>query len=962
MFLVLIPVLANAQGLPAIRNYTAEEYGAHNRNFDIEIGEEGTVYVANFEGLLYYDRAQWRIIHTPSINRLTVVYRAENDTIWVGGYNYFGRIQKKGNGDICLERIGKPDLFHGEVMEIYEDKGKVLFVVDDQRIYEVNGKDVRVVNTTDITFNSGLSPDILDVEAIKQGKDFAVMGDITQTLSLGGGLKVQVKNGHGLIITDESDKILYTITEDNGLCSNAVAYVEYDEHGLLWGATDHGVFSVELPSAYSLFLPKDGLTGEVHTIIEWRNQMFVGTNNGLFRMEGRRFVPYQGINTCCWKLLECEHGLLAATSNGVYLFSADGSSRQLTTDMSLELMTDGDDLYIGQQNSVVLYRQGQPPRKICDVEQVTKIYKDHDCSIWLQNVYGEIYVRQVGKDAFLSYQSDAAGRMAATLVPMGDRVEVISATATEPFPYPAFSTMDGMGVTWLTDNVGKQLCQWKYGKRFTGWETLLYPYHDMTVSALYYRQHKIWIGGDNMLAVIDTDKHHLTKLTAEPHLLIRSVTLGSDSVLWGGYGQQPEQLPSLASDERTLRFSYALDYAPLTGSTLYRYKLNDENWSAWSNEHEAEFLNLPYGSYTLTVQACMADGRLSEETTIAFSISYPFFMRWYMVCLYGVLLCLLIWAYFRQRIRMLREDKIKLERIVQERTSEVVKQKDEIEEKSNRLEKALADLGNAQNELIRQEKMATVGKLTQGLIDRILNPLNYINNFSKLSEGLLKDIEANIEDDKDNISQENYEDTVDVLRMLHGNLQKVSEHGQNTTRTLKAMEEMLKDRTGGYVDTDLKPILTQDEAMLNNYYAKERDQYHIRMTFSVPDERLPLHGNPELLSKTIMSILGNAVYAVVKKAQRQAYDAEVSLRLTQTDGTYILKIRDNGIGIEETIIDKIFDPFFTTKTTGEAAGTGLYLSHEVIQNHGGDITVESVKNEYSEFTVTLPVLTPIPNT
>ena len=73
-----------------------------------------------------------------------------------------------------------------------------------------------------------------------------------------------------------------------------------------------------------------------------------------------------------------------------------------------------------------------------------------------------------------------------------------------------------------------------------------------------------------------------------------------------------------------------------------------------------------------------------------------------------------------------------------------------------------------------------------------------------------------------------------------------------------------------------------------------------------------------------------------------------------TDGKYVLKIRDNGIGIEEKILSKIFDPFFTTKTTGEAAGVGLYLSREIIQNHGGDISVQSVKDEYTEFMITLP--------
>ena len=67
-------------------------------------------------------------------------------------------------------------------------------------------------------------------------------------------------------------------------------------------------------------------------------------------------------------------------------------------------------------------------------------------------------------------------------------------------------------------------------------------------------------------------------------------------------------------------------------------------------------------------------------------------------------------------------------------------------------------------------------------------------------------------------------------------------------------------------------------------------------------------------------------------------------------------IRDNGTGIEEKIIHKIFDPFFTTKTTGEASGVGLYLSREIIQNYGGDITVISEKNEYTEFSIILPIL------
>ena len=91
-----------AQGLPLIRNYTATEYGGHNRNYDIEIGEDGTVFVANFEGFLYYDRAQWRIIHTSNNRRVTAIYRDSRNTVWVGGYNFMARLQKRADGELFL--------------------------------------------------------------------------------------------------------------------------------------------------------------------------------------------------------------------------------------------------------------------------------------------------------------------------------------------------------------------------------------------------------------------------------------------------------------------------------------------------------------------------------------------------------------------------------------------------------------------------------------------------------------------------------------------------------------------------------------------------------------------------------------------------------------------------------------------------------------------------------------------
>ena len=885
-----LPLLAGAQGLPLIRNFTAAEYGGHNRCFDIETDKDGTVYIANFEGLLYYDRVQWRMIYTSDISRVTVVFRDSKGTVWVGGFNYFARLQRHANGQLYLQQLGQ-GIFEGELIEIFEDDGKLQFIASDNNIYRVDEKKgeqlptITLAKRTNANLQIGLDADIVSVAALKDNAEKVVLDDITQTEEIDGGLQVIVKKNSGLIIADQQGRELYTITEANGLCSNQVSYVAYDGHGVLWGATAHGIFALEIPSVYSYLLAKDGLAGEIQTIRAFGSKVYAGGTNGLYSIAERKLQHIPEIKNICWTLCRYGHFLLAATSSGIYSINAAGNVSRTTANPTTAMLVDGNKVYAGEPDGVWLYQSNfQQRTKVSELQLVTDIRKDKKGQLFLKNVHG----KTMGHDP-------------------GQAKEPLSAL-------PAY---------------------------------LQKPLGDIEIKAQYQYGAHIWIGGDEVLAVIDSDKKQLASLTDCRTLRFRSITMGRDSVLWGGYGTMPQELPKLDSNEGHLHFYYALDYAPLSGKTLYRYRLNNNQWSAWTEKQDVEFLNLPHGSFTLSIQAQLANGELSEVTSVDFSIAYPLLMRWYMVVLYLIAIAYIVWQLFRYRLKRLQKDKIKLERIVEERT---------------------ADLRNAQHELIRQEKMASVGKLTEGLIDRILNPMNYIINFSKMSNDLLKDLKENVDNNKDSFNADDYEDTLDVLDMLTENLQNVDQYGQNTTRTLKAMEEMLKDRTGGYVEMDLLPVLRQDEKMLANYFAEEIAQYHIRTTFHLPDGEMPLHGNPEMISKTMMSLLGNAVYAVVKKAQKGSspvlsqgdFTPEVTLTATISPAStgsgevYILKIRDNGIGIEEKILGKIFDPFFTTKTTNEAAGVGLYLSREIIQNHQGDISVTSVKNEYTEFTITLP--------
>lgn len=181
----------------------------------------------------------------------------------------------------------------------------------------------------------------------------------------------------------------------------------------------------------------------------------------------------------------------------------------------------------------------------------------------------------------------------------------------------------------------------------------------------------------------------------------------------------------------------------------------------------------------------------------------------------------------------------------------------------------MKELGQAQDELVRQEKMATVGKLTQGLIDRILNPLNYINNFSHLTLGLLKDLYQNLESVKELLDEDTYLDSVDVINMMRDNLEKIEEHGSNTTRVLKAMEEILRDRNRQLEKTELIGLCRKDMELLSSYYQKEITAMHIAVRTSLPDNPLFIDGNAEQLGKTIMSLLNNGMYAIAKNTVRK---------------------------------------------------------------------------------------------
>src|SRR6202162_5651445 len=115
---------------------------------------------------------------------------------------------------------------------------------------------------------------------------------------------------------------------------------------------------------------------------------------------------------------------------------------------------------------------------------------------------------------------------------------------------------------------------------------------------------------------------------------------------------------------------------------------------------------------------------------------------------------------------------------------------------------------------------------------------------------------------------------------------------------------------------------------------------------------------PQDIGRVLLNLYNNAFYVVNEKRKQQpnGYEPTISVSTKKMNNTVELRVKDNGNGIPQKVIDKIFQPFFTTKPTGEGTGLGLSLSYDIIKAHGGEIKVETKEGEGSDYIIQLPIL------
>lgn len=274
------------------------------------------------------------------------------------------------------------------------------------------------------------------------------------------------------------------------------------------------------------------------------------------------------------------------------------------------------------------------------------------------------------------------------------------------------------------------------------------------------------------------------------------------------------------------------------------------------------------------------------------------------------------------------------------------KQNHELEQK---VEERTQELRDSQKKMLQQEKLASLGELTAGIAHEIQNPLNFIKNFSEVSGELVQELQEGVHTINGVTDQE-------VLNDLLVNSQKINAHVNRIDSIVKGM---LEHTRGVSTEKEMVNVNAACDEYLSyayhGYLAKEKNM-HTTIVKHYDPAAGSVKMNKQDMRRALHNVLNNAFYAVDQKKYDVNTGEKPTITLTteRYNGNVRIRVHDNGCGIGQKTINKIFQPFFTTKPTGKGVGLGLSISYEIVQEHDGQLTVETEEDKHTTFTISLP--------
>ena len=262
-----------------------------------------------------------------------------------------------------------------------------------------------------------------------------------------------------------------------------------------------------------------------------------------------------------------------------------------------------------------------------------------------------------------------------------------------------------------------------------------------------------------------------------------------------------------------------------------------------------------------------------------------------------------------------------------------------------------------QQKLKEQEKLASLGLLSAGIAHEIQNPLNFVINFSKMSDKLLNDLTEIVEDNEDKLSDDDKEEVEDIVADLKENMAKIVEHGERAISIIRGILLMSRGKENEFLPTDICRLVKEYVWLAYHAMRANDKSFNISIKENYQQGIPQMMVIPQDLSRAVLNLMNNACYAVRQRSQQEGdgYQPTIEVSVSAADELTI-QIKDNGIGMSDEVKQRLFENFFTTKPVGQGTGLGMGITRDIIENkHQGKLSFESKEGEGTSFVLCIPI-------
>jgi serine phosphatase RsbU (regulator of sigma subunit)/ligand-binding sensor domain-containing protein len=540
----------------------------------------------------------------------------------------------------------------------------------------------------------------------------------------------------GLLIYDKDFRLTYQLDITNGLIDNNVNCQYLDKEGSIWVGTNKGISKIDVITPVSRFGVNHGLSSGVESICSFKGRVYFATLSGIFYLNesftkmSDRIVRLPGLNIDCYGIKTLAFGkdtvLMIAANNGVWMMKDRSGPLTFVSKCGpynfVQSPLDPNEVFVANYDGLSKLRWANG--YFVDEgylsgfnEEIFNISVEDDGTLWLGTIQNGIiksHVTAKGKKhpkKIIGNPDDGP-----TYISVIDDVPYVGndkglfriaqeklIPSTE-YKLPKKCSVhrimkDGSGKVWAVLALKNNQFEIGYFENDGTHRWNTNDFRQMTseiMHGIFYDENNFtWLGGPNGVLLYNSNVRKEYNLPFQ--VLLRKVSVGETELFSGAFRSssgnplilQPNEMVSeIHYTSKGISFEFAAGSFIDEGKTLYSFKLvgQDEEWSPWSSKSEKGYTNLNEGKYTFLVKAKNVFGKVSETASFKFVILPPWYRTWWAYSLYVLLIAVCFYGIIKLANRRILVQKEQLERLVKERTAEVIEQKELVEKQKELVE------------------------------------------------------------------------------------------------------------------------------------------------------------------------------------------------------------------------------------------------------------------------------------